>query len=79
MVLHHEPAEKLFVDFAGKPLSFIDPNTGEVMNCQVFVACLPYSDYGFCLAVPSQRIDDFIHALTCCLESLGGVPKVLVP
>ncbi|WP_339711858.1 IS21 family transposase [Cyclobacterium amurskyense] len=79
MVLHHEPGEKLFVDFAGKPLSFIDPNTGEVINCQVFVACLPYSDYGFCLAVPSQRIDDFIHALTCCLESLGGVPKVLVP
>lgn len=79
MVLKHEPGEKLFVDFAGKKLSYIDRTTGEIIECQVFVACLPYSDYSFCMAVPSQRVDDFIYALTCCLESLGGSPKVLVP
>lgn len=79
MVLHHEPGEKLFVDFAGKKLSYIDPLTGEVIECQVFVACLPYSDYSFCMALPSQRIDDFIHALKSCLENLGGAPRVLVP
>jgi transposase len=79
MVLKHEPGEKLFVDFAGKKLSYIDRTTGEIIECQVFVACLPYSDYCFCMAVPSQRVDDFIHALKCCLENLGGSPKVLVP
>jgi transposase len=60
MVLTHNPGEKLFVDFAGKKLSYIDRTTGEIIECQVFVACLPYSDYSFCIAVPSQRIDDFI-------------------
>ena len=79
MVLRHEPGEKLFVDYAGKKLSYVDASTGEIIECQVFVACLPYSDYSFCMAVPSQRIDDFIYALTCCLKSLGGAPKVLVP
>lgn len=79
LVLKHEPGEKLFVDFAGKKLSYIDPASGEIIECQVFVACLPYSDYGFCMAVPSQRIDDFIHALTVCMESMGGAPKALVP
>lgn len=79
MVLKHEPGEKLFVDFAGKKLSYIDRTIGEIIECQVFVACLPYSDYSFCMAVPSQRIDDFIHALKTCIESLGGSPKVLVP
>lgn len=79
MVLQHEPGEKLFVDYAGKKLSYVDISTGEVIECQVFVACLPYSDYSFCMAVPSQRIDDFVYALTCCLQSLGGTPKVLVP
>ena len=79
LVLKHEPGEKLFVDFAGKKLSYIDRTSGEIIECQVFVACLPYSDYGFCMAVPSQGTDDFIHALTVCLESLGGVPGVLVP
>jgi len=79
LVLQHEPAEKLFVDFAGKGLSYIDPTSGEIMECQVFVACLPYSDYGFCMAVPSQKTEDFIHALRSCIEHLGGVPRVLVP
>lgn len=79
MVLHHKPADKLFVDFAGSKLSYIDRYSGERIECQVFVACLPYSDYGFVMAVPSQRIADFIHALDCCLQWLGGVPDLIVP
>ena len=79
MVLTHKAAEKLYIDFAGKKLSYTDPGTGEIISCEVFVACLPYSDYGFAIAVESQRIDDFIHALVCCLNHLGGVPQVIVP
>lgn len=79
MVLHHQAAEKLFIDFAGKKLSYVDADTGEVVYCHVFVACLPYSDYSFAMAVRSQSIHDFIYALTCCLNDLGGTPKVLVP
>lgn len=79
MVLEHVAGEKLFIDFAGKPLSYIDKQTGEIIECQVFVACLPYSDYSFAMAVHSQKVDDFIQALTKCLKSLGGVPQALVP
>jgi transposase len=79
MALTHKPAEKLYIDFAGKKLSYTDPESGEIINCEVFVACLPYSDYGFAMAVESQRIEDFIHALGCCLHALGGAPQVLVP
>ena len=31
------------------------------------------------MAVPSQKTDDFIMALQCCLKDLGGVPRTLVP
>lgn len=79
MVLPHRPGEKLFVDFAGKKLSYVDKPTGEIIECQVFVACLPFSDYSFCMAVNSQKTEDFIYALTCCLNTLGGSPKALVP
>jgi transposase len=79
MVLQHCAGEKLFIDFAGKKLSYIDPDTGEVVACQVFVACLPYSDYSFAMAVRSQNVCDFLYALGCCLQELGGVPQVLVP
>ena len=79
MVLQHNAGEKLFIDFAGKKLSYIDRETGEVIGCQVFVACLPHSDYSFAMAVRSQGIGDFIYALTCCLHELGGVTQTLVP
>ena len=79
MTLEHHPGDKLYIDFAGKLLSYIDKETGEEISVQVFVACLPYSDYAFAMAVPSQKTDDFIHALQCCLKDLGGVPQTLVP
>lgn len=78
-VLTHEPADKLFVDFAGKQISYADKQTGEIIHCQLFVACLPYSDYAFALAVPSQTVSDFLYTLSRCLEAIGGVPRVLVP
>jgi hypothetical protein len=40
MVLTHKPGEKLFVDFAGKKLFYIDQQTGEIIECPVFFACL---------------------------------------
>ena len=79
MKLEHKPADKLFIDFAGKPLHYVDRLTGELIACQVFVASLPFSDYCFAMAVPSQRIADFLHALGCCLHEIGGTPAVLVP
>lgn len=79
MVLVHKPAEKLFIDFAGKKLHYKDKETGELIECQIFVACLPYSDYSFVMAVESQSVMDFLHALACCLQNLGGVPQAIVP
>ena len=78
-VLDHSPAGELYVDFAGDTLSYIDRETGEVHRVQVFIACLPYSDYTFVMAVPSQRTEDFLHALSCALRHFGGSPKILVP
>jgi transposase len=79
MVLEHKPGEKLMIDFAGKTTSYIDRETGEIITCQLFVACLPYSNYFFAMAVASQKLEDFIHALICCIVFLGGIPAVIVP
>jgi transposase len=78
-VLEHLAGDKLFVDFAGSTLSYTDLETGQAVQCQVFVACLPYSDFGFAMAVRSQKVEDFIHALGCCLQAIGGVPRAIVP
>lgn len=79
MVLDHQPGEKLFIDFAGKKLHYVDTHPGEQIECQVFVACLLYSDYSFAMAVNSQSSENFLYALSCCLQNLWGVPQALVP
>ena len=72
------PGEKLYVDFAGDKLEYIDPETGEIIKVEVFVATLPYSDYAYAVCVPSQKLEDFVHAIRMCLEYMGGVPLILV-
>ena len=75
----YKPGEKLMVDFAGDKLSYTDPETGEIVKMEVFVGCMPYSDYIYAVCVPSQRTEDFLHAIRLCLEHLGGVPPILTP
>lgn len=75
----YKPGEKLMVDFAGDKLSYVDTETGEVVKVEVFVGCMPYSGYSYAVCVPSQRTEDFLHALRMCLEYLGGVPPIVTP
>ena len=79
LAMTYKPGEKLMVDFAGDKMPYIDPDTGEIKKAEVFVACMPYSDYIFVYCVPSQRTEDFLFALRLCLEHLGGVPPIVVP
>jgi transposase len=79
MSMTYKPGEKLMVDFAGDKLSYIDPATGEIIKVEVFVGCMPFSDYIYVICVPSQRTEDFIFAIRMCLEHLGGVPPILTP
>ncbi|KKX46410.1 hypothetical protein L950_0232150 [Sphingobacterium sp. IITKGP-BTPF85] len=59
MVMDHIAGDKLYIDFSGKKLHYIDRSTGELIACEVFVACLPFSDYAFAIAVRSQQTPDF--------------------
>lgn len=76
--MEREGGKEIFVDFTGSKPSYVDRETGEVVECEVFVASLPASDYSFALAVPSQTIDDFVYAINECFKFLGGTPKIIV-
>jgi transposase len=77
--LEQEPADKLFIDFTGKKLSWVDAQTGEVTPVEVYVALLGYSQLTYVQAVASQKKEDFIQATENALLFFGGVPKVLIP
>ncbi|MFO1256808.1 MAG: IS21 family transposase [Gammaproteobacteria bacterium] len=75
----HKPGEKMFVDFCGRTMPITDFETGEVTYAHVFVAVLGASGYTFALAVPSQKIKDWILCNINALEFFGGVPQQVVP
>lgn len=79
MIMEHKPGDLLFVDFAGHPMEYVDVSTGEVIQVQIFLACLGYSQFSYAEAVPSQKSEDFISALNNALIYLGGVPQGIVP
>lgn len=78
MKMFRKPGEEMEVDFAGKKLSYVDLETGEIVRPETFVAILPYSGYTFVMCVPSQRSEDFLRAIDTALWFFGGAPKTLV-
>jgi len=76
--IDHLPADKVFIDFAGKKLPIADKETGEVTQLEVFVAILGYSQLTYVEAVRSQKQEDFISACVNALHYFGGSPKAIV-
>ena len=77
MILNHVAGDTLFVDLAGKMFSCANAKMGEIVECRVFVAGLPFSDLAFAKAVHSQCSPDFTHALVRWLNTLDGAPSAL--
>jgi len=79
MHIVHKVGDKMYVDFTGEKLRYCDPDTGEILTAEVFVAILGASQLTYVEATPSQRVEDFIG---CCQRSLhffGGAPNAIVP
>ncbi len=63
MHLENKAAETKMIDFARKKLSYIDRDTGELIQCQFFISVLPYNGLIFCKAVHIQGTFDFIDSM----------------
>ena len=76
--LIHLPADRFEIDFAGHPLYYVDPSTGELVSCPVLVCCLPYSSYCYIEPLRSSKLEHLVPALNRALEYIGGVPRLVV-
>lgn len=76
---HHRAGEKLFVDWAGDTLPYVDPQTGEVREAHLFLAVLGFSSYTFAHAYADERTESFLAAHVDAFEHLRGVPELVVP
>lgn len=75
----HRAGEKLFIDYCGQTVPVIDTSTGEVHDCQVFVAVLGASNYAYAEATFTQGLQDWTNSHVRTFEFLGGVPEILIP
>ena len=78
MRFNHKAGDKMFVDYTGKKLSIVDPQTGEITSLEVFVAILGASGYTYVEACASQKREDFISCIVNALNFYGGVPRAIV-
>lgn len=76
--LNHKAGAKIFIDYAGKKLHWVDRRSGEIKPAEVFVGILPCSQYTYVEASESQQRDDLIGSMTRCVEYFGGVTEAIV-
>lgn len=76
--MEHKAGDKIFVDFAGEKLSYVEPSTGVIREAQVFLAILGASQMTYIEAVESQRVEDFIACCENALHYYGGAPQAIV-
>ena len=75
----HKAGEKLFIDYSGMKVPWIDPDSGEIFEAEIFVATLGASNYTFAEATASQKMPDWIASHVRAFEFFGGVPELLIP
>lgn len=79
MHIEHKVGDKMYVDYAGETLTYVDIDTGEIRQAQVFVAILGWSQYAYVEAMVSQTVEEFIAACEHALHFFKGVPLAIVP
>lgn len=79
MVMLHQAGDKMFIDFAGDKLHYLDRDTGKPVPVEVLLITLGYSNYTLAIGLPSQTKEHFIEGLVGLITELGGVTSAIVP
>jgi len=74
----HEVGDKMFVDWAGQPLRYVDPR-GRQHEAYMFVAVLGASNYIYANVFPDMKLGSWLRAHVEAFEFYGGVPAAVVP
>jgi transposase len=75
----HKAGEKLFVDWAGDTLPYIDTESGELRQAALFLAVLGASNYTYAEAFADQRTESWLCAHVHAFAFFGGAPELIVP
>jgi len=77
MRIRRKPGEILEVDWAGKTLSVIDPDTGENRKVYVFIATLPCSQLFYVEGSYRMDLPSWIRLHQHSFDFFGGSPQII--
>lgn len=76
----HKAGDKMFSDYAGLTIPIIvNRKTKETKDAQIFVAVLGASNFTFCEATWSQKLEQWIGSHVRAFQYFGGIPHLIVP
>ncbi len=73
------PGESVEVDWAGDPMGFADPLTGESCWAWLFVAAWSYSALSYVEAFPDMGLASWVEAHVHAFEAFGGTARLWIP
>jgi transposase len=76
---HHNPGERMFVDYAGATIPIHDRTSGQIPQAAIFVAAMGFSSYTFAEATWSQELPCWIGSHIRAFEHFSGLPRLVVP
>ena len=79
--MHQEviPGERLHEDYSGLKMYFINRETGEKHECELFVTSLGVSTKIYTEATLTQQIPDWLASNENAFHFYGGVPGLMIP
>lgn len=79
MHIDHIAGDKMFIDYTGKKMEYLDLTTGQKVQTEIYVSILPASQLTYAEASISQNQEDFMRSTERAIWYYGGVPSALVP
>ena len=79
MHIPRKPGEQIEVDWAGDTAKVIDPATGEIIPCYLFIGVLNYSLYAYAETFFSMDMESWITAHVHMYEYFDGSTRMLIP
>jgi len=74
----HKAGEEMETDWAGDTMSYVEPETGEIITVYIFVAVLPASAYPFAYAYEDTKTPNWIDAHVRAYTFFNGVPRITI-
>lgn len=79
MKVEYKGGDKLFVDYSGDSLSYVDRETGEVVRTEMYISAWGASSYCYAECTHTQKGEEWVNSHVRMLEYYGCSSCALVP